>query len=116
MGGGHASFGGAPGGMSGAAHFSGMAGGPRFSGMSGGPQFSGSRFAGVRSAHAAFSPGFSRFGFHDRGRFIHHRFNRFAFVGAPFAYAAYDSCWRRAWTPYGLQWVDVCTDYGYYGY
>ena len=123
MGAGHASFaGGAVGGMSGAAHFSGMAGGPhfsgmsggpRFSGMAGGPQFSGSRFAGVRSAHAAFSPGFSRFGFHDRGRFIHHRFNRFAFVGAPFAYAAYDSCWRRAWTPYGLQWVDVCTDYGY---
>jgi len=34
---------------------------------------------------------------------FHHRFHRFAFVGAPFAYAAYDSCWRRVWTPYGLQ-------------
>ena len=47
---------------------------------------------------------------------FHHRFHRFAFVGAPFAYAsyaAYDSCWRRAWTPYGLQWVNVCGDYGY---
>jgi len=30
-----------------------------------------------------------------------------------FAYAAYDSCWRRVWTPYGLQWVDVCGNYGY---
>jgi hypothetical protein len=27
------------------------------------------------------------------------------------AYAAYDGCWRRAWTPYGLQWVNVCGDY-----
>jgi len=35
------------------------------------------------------------------------------FVGAPFAYAPYDSCWRRVWTPYGLQWVDVCGNYGY---
>lgn len=111
--------------MSGAAHFSGMAGGPHVSGMSGGPhvssmnvgpQFSGSRFAGVSPAHAAFSPRFSRFAFHDRGHFIHHRFHRFAFVGGPFAYAAYDSCWRRVWTPYGLQWVDVCNAYGYYGY
>jgi len=90
--------------MSGGAHFSGMAG-PRVSGMSGGPRFSGSRFAGAPFAHtqAAFSPRFS-------GRFHHRRFNRFAFVGG---YAAYDSCWRRAWTPYGLQWVNVCTDYGY---
>ncbi len=36
-------------------------------------------------------------GFHHR--FFHHRFHRFAFIGAPFAYAAYDSCWRRVWTP-----------------
>jgi hypothetical protein len=96
--------------MSGGAHFSGMAGGPHFSGTSVGPHFSGSRFAGASSAHAGFSPRFSRFASHDRGRFIHHRFNRFAFVGA---YAAYDSCWRREWAPYGLQWVDVCTGYGY---
>jgi hypothetical protein len=114
MGGGHGSFGGGAGGMSSGAHFSGMAGGPHVSGMSGGRQFSGSRFAGAPfAAHAAISPRVSGFAFHDRGRFIHHRFNRFAFVGAPFAYAAYDSCWRRVWTPYGLQWVDVCTDYGY---
>ena len=30
------------------------------------------------------------------------------------AYAAYDSCWRRTWSPYGLRWVNVCSDYGYY--
>ena len=35
-------------------------------------------------------------------------------LARPIAYAAYDSCWRRTWTPYGLQWVDVCGDYGYY--
>ena len=53
---------------------------------------------------------FARIHGHD---FFHHRFHRFAFVGAPYAYAAYDSCWRRMWTPYGLQWVNVCGDYGY---
>jgi hypothetical protein len=102
-------------GMSGGPHFSAMSSGPHFSGMSSGPRFSGSRFASSPfAAHAAFSPRFSRFGFHD-GRF-HHRSRHFAFVGAPFAYAAYDSCWRRVWTPYGLQWTNVCGDYyGYYG-
>jgi hypothetical protein len=105
------------GGMGGGMHYSGMGGGPHVSGMSVGPQFSGSRFAGAPfAAHAAMSPRVSGFAFHDRGRFIHHRFHRFAFVGAPFAYAAYDSCWRRVWTQYGVQWVDVCSDYGYYGY
>jgi len=105
--------------MSGAAHASGMAGvsgmsgGPRFSAMSG-PQFSGSRFASAPFAHSAFSPRSSRFAFHDRDRFFHHRFHRFAFVGAPFVYAAYDSCWRRVWTHYGLRWVNVCDAYGYY--
>ena len=81
--------------------------------MGAAPHFSGSHFAGAPFAHAGFSPRFSRFAFHDRGRFIHHRFHRFAFVGAPFAYAAYDDCWRRVWTPYGLRWVGVCGDYGY---
>jgi hypothetical protein len=100
-------------GIGGGMHVSGMSGSPHFSGMSGGPHFSGSRFAGAPFAHAAFSPRFSRFAFRDRDGFRHHRFHRFAFFGAPFAYAAYDSCWRRVWTPYGLQWVDVCTDYGY---
>jgi len=31
----------------------------------------------------------------------------------PYAYAAYDSCWRRTWTPYGPRWVNIC-NYGYY--
>jgi hypothetical protein len=81
-----------------------MGGGAHFGGMRV-AHFSGSRFAGAHFAHA----GFSRF----HGHRFHHRFHRFAFVGAPFAYAAYDSCWRRVWTSYGLQWVDVCSGYGY---
>ena len=96
-------------------HVGAMGGGTRFGGMSAGSRFSGTRFAGTPfAAHAAFTPRFSRFAFHNRRAFIHHRFNRFAFVGAPFVYAAYNSCWRRVWTPYGLQWVDVCSDYGYW--
>ena len=114
-------------------HFGGMGGGMRVGGMGGGLRggrqprrlheaaahfggsrvglrrhsrgFAGSRFAGPRFAHARFA---------HHGRFFHHRFHRFAFIGVPYAYAAYDSCWRRTWTPYGLQWVDVCGDYGYY--
>jgi hypothetical protein len=100
--------GGHGGGMGGGMH-GGMGGGMHSGGMHiggmGGAHFSGSRFAGAHFAHA----GFSRF----HGHRFHHRFHRFAFVGAPFAYAAYDSCWRRTWTPYGLQWVDVCSNYGY---
>jgi hypothetical protein len=97
--------GGMGGGMrSGGMHIGGMGGGAHFGGMRV-AHFSGSRFAGAHFAHA----GFSRF----HGHRFHHRFHRFAFVGAPFAYAAYDSCWRRVWTPYGLQWVDVCSGYGY---
>jgi hypothetical protein len=61
---------------------------------------------GAHFAHAG------RFGFRDHDHF-HHRFHRFAFFGAPYAYASYDSCWRRVWTPYGLQWANVCGDYGY---
>ena len=86
-------------------HGGGMGGGAHFGGMRG-AHFSGSGFAGTHFAHAGFSHRF-------HGHRFHHRFNRFAFVGAPFAYAAYDSCWRRTWTPYGLQWVDVCSNYGY---
>jgi hypothetical protein len=104
-------------------HAGGMGGGARFGAV--GPGFSGSRFAGSPfAAHAAISPRFSHPGFSPRSsrfafrdgfhhRFFHHRFHRFAFVGAPFAYAAYDSCWRRVWTQYGLQYVNVCGDYGY---
>ena len=106
--------GGHGGGMGGGMH-GGMGGGMHSGGMHvggmGGAHFSGSRFAGAPFARAGFSPGFSRVAFH--GHRFHHRFHRFAFVGAPFAYAAYDSCWRRVWTPYGLQWVDVCSGYGY---
>jgi hypothetical protein len=80
-----------------------------------GPHFGGARFFG---SHAAFTPRFSQVGFHRpffHHRFFHHRFHRFAFIGVPFAYAAYnyDYCWRRVWTRYGLQWVNVCYDYGY---
>jgi hypothetical protein len=103
--------------MGGGMHFGGVSGGPHFAAMGGSPQFGGGRFAGAPLAHTGFSPRFSSFGFRDRGHFFrHHRFHRFAFIGVPFAYAAYDSCWRRVWTPYGLQWVNVCGDYGGYGY
>ena len=102
------------GGMGGGMHVGGMGGGMHIGGMGGGPRFSGgSHFAGARFAHGGFSPRFSNFAFRHHGHFIHHRFHRFAFVGAPFAYAAYDSCWRRVWTPYGLQWTNVCGDYDY---
>jgi hypothetical protein len=114
MGGGmHA--GGMGGGMGGGMHAGAMGGGTHFGGMSGGTHFSGNSFAAAPFAHRGFSPRSSRFAFRDRdhfGRRFHHRFNRFAFVGGDFAYG-YDSCWRRTWTPYGLQWVDVCGGYGY---
>ena len=82
------------------------------------------------AAHAAFAPRFAgpgwrsgwNGGWHGRhfvGRhaffFRHHRFNRFAFFGAPFIYAGYydNGCWRQSWTRYGWQWVNVCGDYWY---
>jgi hypothetical protein len=117
MGGGHGGGMGAMGmgglGMGGGMHAGAMGGGMHFGGMNGGAHFSGGRFAGAHFAHAGFSPRFSSFGFRGRGHFFHHRFNRFAFFGGPFLYAAYDGCWRRVWTPYGPQWADVCGDYGY---
>jgi hypothetical protein len=88
-------------------HFGGMGGGMRAGGMGfAGSRvgFAGSRFAGPRFAHAGFA---------HHGRFFHHRHHRFAFIGVPYAYAAYDSCWRRTWTPYGPRWVNIC-NYGYY--
>ena len=104
-GGGHGMGGGMhAGGMGGGMHGGGMGGGMRFAAMGGGAHFAGSHFAGPHFAHVG------RFGFRDH---FHHRFHRFAFFGAPYAYAAYDSCWRRVWTPYGLQWANVCGDYGY---
>ena len=104
-GGGHGMGGGMhAGGMGGGMHGGGMGGGMRFAAMGGGAHFAGSHFAGPHFAHAG------RFGFRDH---FHHRFHRFAFFGVPYAYASYDSCWRRVWTPYGLQWANVCGDYGY---
>src|SRR5882724_6073909 len=104
-------------------------GGMHMGGGMGGMHFGGSHFAAPGGhfgatnfarpgfsavARPGFAPHFSRFAFHDRLFFRHHRFHRFAFIGAPFAYAAsYDSCWRRAWTAYGPRWINVCGDYGY---
>ena len=89
-GGGH--FGG--GGMH-AGGFVGM-GGARFAGGFGGPRFAGA--------------GRPFIGHH--GVFRHNHFRRFAVFGAPYYYAGYDDgCWRRSWTPYGWQWVNVCGDY-----
>jgi hypothetical protein len=113
-------FGGGMGGMHGGGmggmHGGSMGGGMRFAAAS--PQFNGARFANARFANARFtnaaiSPRFASFhhGFHHR--FFHHRFNRFAFFGGPFVYAAYDSCWSQVWTAYGLQYVNVCANYGY---
>ena len=108
-------FGGGMGGMHsggmGGMHGGATGGGMRFAAAS--PQFNGARFANARFANAAISPRFSSFhhGFHHR--FFHHRFNRFAFFGGPFVYAAYDSCWSQVWTAYGLQYVNVCANYGY---
>ena len=100
------------GGMGGGMHAAGMGGGMHFGAMGGGMRFGGSGFAGTHFAHHGFPSRFSRFGFRDHRFFRHNRFNRFAFVGAPFLYAAYyDGCWRTAWTPYGPQWINAC---GYY--
>ena len=112
-GGGHGGGGGMHGGMHGGGmHFGGTGGGMRGGGMGfagsragfAGSRFgfAGSRFAGPRFVHARFA---------HHGRFFHHR--RFAFIGVPYAYAAYDGCWRRTWTPYGLRWVNICGGYGY---
>jgi hypothetical protein len=109
------------GGFGGGMHVGGMGGarfaGPGFAGARfGGPGFAGARFGGARFAHAAIGPRFVGPGWHGRpfiGRhaffFRHHR--RFAVFGAPFIYAGYwgyDDCWRRSWTPFGWQWVNVC--------
>jgi hypothetical protein len=109
-GGGHGFGGGGMHAMGGGMHA--MGGGMRFSGMGGGPRFAGG-FAGPRFAHAAFAPRFAHAGIHRP--FFHHRFHhrRFAFVGAPFIYAGYNSCYRRVWTAWGPRWVNVCNYYGY---
>jgi hypothetical protein len=126
-GGGHGGFGGGGhfgGGMHaggfGGMHVGGM-GGARFAHV-GAPAFGGARFAHAGFAHAGFAPRFAGAGagwhgrpFIGRHAFFHHRhFRRFAVFGAPFVYAGYnDGCWRRSWTPYGWQWVNVCGDSWY---
>ncbi|MBR0929532.1 hypothetical protein JQ561_23235 [Bradyrhizobium diazoefficiens] len=108
--GGHGGFGGGHfgggGHFAGGMHVGGM-GGARFA-HAGGPAFGGARFA-----HAAIGPRFAGAGWHGHhGFFRHHHFRRFAVFGAPYFYAGYnDGCWRRSWTPYGWQWVNVCGDY-----
>jgi len=117
------------GGFGGGMHAGGFGGGMRgggamaFAPAGGGGRFvganvGGARFVGAPMTRAAFAPGarFAGAGFHHGRFFHHHRFNRFAFVGAPFFYANYanyydDGCWRRSLTPYGWQWVNVCGDY-----
>ena len=86
-GGGHGGGGGGHGGgMGGGMHGGGVerrnawpwAAAPHFSAIGGGPRFASSHFAGNHFAHVG--------GFHN-GRFFHHRHVRFAFIGAPYAYA-----------------------------
>ncbi|MGX4773809.1 hypothetical protein ACWAUC_28865 [Bradyrhizobium guangdongense] len=117
-GGGHFGGGGMhAGGFGGGMHVGGM-GGAHFAHVAIGPRFAGAPLA----TRAAFGPRFAGTGWHGRpfiGRhaffFRHHRFHRFVFFGAPFYYANYydDGCWRRSWTPYGWQWVNVCGDNWY---
>ena len=108
------------GGWGGGMRAGGWGGGMRAGGWGGGARFAAAPFARANFAHAALSPRFSGVAFRNHGHFFHHRFHnrfaRFAFFGAPYGYydyADYGGCWRQAWTSYGLQWVNVCGDYGY---
>jgi hypothetical protein len=95
-------------GMAGSPHFAAIGPGPRVGSVAGDPHFAG-------SSH------FSHFAFHDRDGFHHNHFfhhRRFAFFddGGGYYYDyGYNGCYRRVWTAYGLQWVNVCGDSGYYG-
>jgi hypothetical protein len=124
MGGGMGMGHGMGGGM-GMGHYSGggMGWGGRSMGMVGHPSWGVGPHVGTRSlaampmSRAALAPQFSRAAFvpHHPFFFHHrfHRFNRFAFVGGPFFFAGYDGCWRRVWTAWGPQWINVCSDYGW---
>jgi hypothetical protein len=98
-------------------HGIGMGRGMAMHPMGVGPRVGATSFAAAPMSRAAFGPGVSRSAFPRHANFFHHRFhhrfNRFVFIGAPFFYAGYDDCWRQAWTPYGLQWVNACDYYGY---
>jgi hypothetical protein len=94
-------------------HSVGMVGHP----MGVAPHMGARSLAAMPMSRAAIAPRFSRAAFvpHHPFFFHHrfHRFNRFAFVGGPFFYAGYDSCWRRVWTAWGPQWINVCSDYSW---
>jgi hypothetical protein len=95
-------------------HSTGMVGHP----MGVAPQMGARSFATMPMSRAAFAPAFSRAAFTHHPAFFHHhhnRFNRFAYGGGDYFYAGYDDCWRRVWTAYGPQWVNIC-DYYNYGY
>jgi hypothetical protein len=86
-------------------------------GRSGGRVFDGMGHSAGRGAFTG--PGGSRFAgrpFGDQREFAG-RFNgrpRFRDRGSDYT-ADYDyGCWRRAWTPYGWNWVNIC--YGYDSY
>jgi hypothetical protein len=74
-------------------------------------------FAAIPMSRAAFAPSFSHPEHHAffHHHFFHNRFNRFAYGGGPYFYAGYDDCWRRVWTAYGPQWVNIC-GYDNYAY
>ena len=103
-------------------HGGGMGGGMHGGGMGGGAHFGGGAFrrrrafgGGIRRArfaHAGFSPRFSRAAFHITASITASIALRS--LAHPTPTPLYSSCWRRVWTPYGLQWVNVCSDYGYY--
>ena len=76
-------------------------GGMRF----GGGGFGGRAFPGQGIPPGSRFPVFVGFASRDHRFFRHDRFHRFAFIGAPYYY---DDCWRRAWTPDGLQWINAC--------
>jgi hypothetical protein len=125
-GGGGGGFHGGGGGFGAGMHTGGV-GGMHFSGApAGGMRFGGVPGGGMSAGRSVFAPGGNRFvgapfvgrqfTHHFRHSFAfrrHHHFRRFAFIGAPFTYAAYNGCWRKVWTAYGWRWADTCNDYGY---
>ena len=80
------------------------------------PQMGARSLATMPMSRAAFAPAFTRAAFPHPAFFHHHhnRFNRFAYGGGgDYFYAGYDDCWRRVWTAYGPQWVNICSYYNY---
>ncbi len=105
-GGGFGGFGGGLGGGFGAPHLGGGFMGPR-PGLGGGGMF----MPGGRPFGRPFMgrPGFPGHAFRH-----HHGFHRFAYLPfGGYGFYNYGVCWRRAWTPYGWRWVNVCYDYIY---